>query len=103
MTHPIFSMDRRKVVWHKWCWWVVRNVLDWDVSDKIIEEGVISSPSLKNARMRALQASSESQSWWHGNWSETTVGHIMQPKTVEKIQVYKDYEVKNQLLLKALD
>ena len=49
------------MAWQKWHWRVVRDEFDYDDKDKFIDEGYVKSPSLKNARQRALKASSESE------------------------------------------
>lgn len=91
------------MAWQKWHWWVVRDEFDYDDKDKFIDEGYVKSPSLKNARQRALKASSESQDWWHGQWSEKTFGKIMQPNSSVQLQVYNDYEKENVLILEKIE
>ena len=78
--------------WQKWHWRVVRDEFDYAEKEKFIDEGYVKSPSLKNARQRALQASAASQDWWQGEWREKTFGKIMQPQSKVTLHVYTDYE-----------
>ena len=88
--------------WKEWRWRVVKDPFDCLEPDTFIEEGFIKSPSLKNARMRALQDSTKTQNWWQGEWKEQTIGKIMQPQSVVCLQVYRDYEKENVLILEEI-
>ena len=91
------------MAWQKWHWRVVRDEFYYNEKDKFVDEGIVKSPSLKNARQRALQASSASQDWWQGEWREKTFGRIAVPNSKVRLNVYTDYEKENVLILEKIE